>query len=136
MKYNETMATKDIEKWEIAVEEEYKKINKYNVWTPIKWKDVPSEAKILTSTWAMKKKSSGVHRARLNARGYEKADGFNYDRANIASPVTNDISIKIVLVLAIMAAWTTNILDVKGALLHGEFTENEEPIYMDIPQGF
>ena len=84
----------------------------------------------------MKKKSSGVHRARLNARGYEQADGFNYDRANIASSVTNDISIKIVLVLARMAAWKTNIIDVKGELLHGGFTEKEEPVYMEIPHIF
>ena len=77
-----------------------------------------------------------MHRARLNDRGYEKFDGVHYDSANIASPVTNDESIKIVSVLTIMSAWTTKILDVKGALLHGEFTENEEPIYIEIPQGF
>ena len=54
------MAIKDKEKWEIYVEEEYKKFNKYNVWTPIKLEDLPDMANILTSTLAMKKKSSGV----------------------------------------------------------------------------
>ena len=99
-------------------------------------KDVPPKANILTPTCATKKKSSGVHRERLNACGYEQVDGVNYDSANIESPVTNYIITKIVLVLKIMAAWTTNILDVKVLFLHGGFNENEEPIYMKIPKVF
>ena len=79
-------------------------MRKYNVWTPIKLKDVLAEAKILTYIWDTNKKDNGVHRSRLNARGYEKIDGVHYDSANIASPVINDISIKVVLVLARMAA--------------------------------
>jgi hypothetical protein len=42
-------------------------------------KEVPAEAKILSSTQAMKKKSNGKCRARLNARGYEHVDGVHYD---------------------------------------------------------
>jgi hypothetical protein len=37
--------------------------------------DILKGSKILTLTWAMKKKANGVHRARLNARGYEQVDG-------------------------------------------------------------
>ena len=125
VKYNDAVATKDKEKWDIAVEEDYKKMKKYNVCTPIKLKDVPAESKILTYTWDIKKKISRVHIARMNARGYEKIYGVNYESANISSPVTNDKSIKIVLVLVIIAACTTKVLDVKGSFLHGEFTENE-----------
>ena len=73
----------------------------------------------------MNNKSSGVHRARLNARGYDQVDGVHYYSANIASPVTNDMSIKIVLVLEIMTAWTTKVIDVKVAFLNEGFTENE-----------
>ena len=40
------------------------------------------------------------------------------------------------MVLALMAAWTAKIVDVKGAFLHGEFEEDDEPIYMGVPQGF
>jgi hypothetical protein len=41
------------------------------------WEAVPSEAvpkgnKVLTSTWAMKKKANGTYQARLNAHGYEQ----------------------------------------------------------------
>ena len=136
MNHDGAMATKDEKKWEISVEEEYKKTKKCYVWTPIKLKDVTSEAKILKSTWDMKKKESGVHREIMNDRGYEQVYGVHYDNVNIASLVNNDTSIKIVLVLETMASWTTKIIGVKGTLMHGEFTKNEEPIYMDIPQVF
>ena len=65
-----------------------------------------------------------MNRARLNACEYEKFYGVHYDSTNATSPVTNNISIDIVLVMKIMAAWTTNILDVKRELLYGSFNEN------------
>ena len=34
-----------------------------------------------------------------------------------------------------MANWTANVVDVKGAFLHGKFTDGEE-IFMEVPQGF
>ena len=134
MRYDGAITTKDKENWEISVEEDYNKINESNVWNPIKLKDVPSKANILTPTCAMKKKASGVQRESLNACGYDQVDGVNYNSANIESPLTNDMITKIVLVLKIMAAWTANIIYVKVLFLHGGFNENEEPIYMKIPK--
>ena len=72
----------------------------------------------------------------MNARGFEQVEGVHYHESNIASPVTNDMSIRIIMVLALMARWTAKIVDVKGAFLHGEFEEEDEPIYMGVPQGF
>ena len=86
----------------------------YNVWTPIKLKGVPAEAKMLTSTWDMNKKSSGLHIERLNDHGYEQVYGLHYDSIIVSSQLSNDARIKTVLVLAIIAAWTTKIPDVKG----------------------
>ena len=34
-----------------------------------------------------------------------------------------------------MANWTANVVDVKGVLLHGEFTDGED-IFMEVSQGF
>ena len=81
----------------------------------------------------MKKKSNGVHRAGLNTCCFDQVDEVHYVSSDIVSPVNNDMIIKIVLVLAIMAAQITNIIDVKG-FFYEEFTENEEPFYMKIPQ--
>jgi hypothetical protein len=81
------------------------------------------------------KKANGTFRARLNARGYEQIDGVHYDSHNISAPVTNDVTIRIVLTLMIMAGWVGEILDVKGAFLHGDFEEGKN-VYMGIPEGF
>ena len=106
------------------------------MWTPRILKDVPAGAKLVTSTWAMKKKANGTYRARLNVREFQQAEGVHYDAADIASPVTNSTSIRIVMVLALMAGWIAKIFDVKGAFLNGEFYEGTDPVYMAVPEGF
>ena len=68
----------------------------------MKLSDVPPNAKIITSTWEMKNNYNGKYRARLNSRGFEQVEGLNYNESNIASPVTNDMSIRIILVLELM----------------------------------
>ena len=83
----------------------------------------------------MKKKASGAYRARMNMRGFEQKDGEHFDSSSISSPVTNDVSIRVALVLMLMANWVAQVVDVKGAFLHGEF-ENNEQIYTEVPQGF
>ena len=118
-----------------AVEEEHDKMVKLKVWKAILRKDIPAAAKNLTSTWAMKKKANGQFRARIVARGYEQIDGQHCNSHNIASPVTNNMTIKIIMILMIMAGWCGKILDVKGAFLHGQF-ENGEKLYMELPEGF
>jgi hypothetical protein len=75
LKYDEAMATEDREKWTKAVEEEYQRMVDYSVFKPVPRSSLPDGAKILTSTWAMKKKANGVFRARLTARGYEQVAG-------------------------------------------------------------
>ena len=50
---------------------EFQRYTKRNVYKPVKLEDVPKGAKLLTTTWAMKKKSNGTYRVRLNMRGYE-----------------------------------------------------------------
>jgi hypothetical protein len=89
----------------------------------------------MTSTWAMKKKANGTFRAKLNARGYKQVDGVHYDSHNISAPVTNNVTVCIVLTLMIMADWTGKTLDVKGTFLHGDFDEGKN-VYMGIPEGF
>ena len=56
-----------------------------SVWKAVKKNDVPNTAKILATTWAMKKKANGTFCARLNARGYKQVKEEHYDVHNIAS---------------------------------------------------
>jgi hypothetical protein len=71
----------------------------------------------------------------MNARGYKQVKGQHYDGTTISSPVTNSATIRIVLMLMIMASMLAHVVDVKGVFLHGEF-EDREIIHMKIPQGF
>jgi hypothetical protein len=135
MKYKDAIKGPDKKEWEKAVEEEHRKFEKYGVLKAVKIEDVPKSAKVMTTTWAMKKKASGKYRARVNARGYEQVEGLHYKADDIASPVANEMTVRIVLTLAVMAGWYCALLDVVGAFLNGRF-DNDEEIYIKVPQGF
>ena len=85
----------------------------------------------------MKKKSNGRLRTRINGCGYEQIDGIHYESNDIHAPVTNDTTVRVVMVLALMAGWLGLIADVQGALLKGELDfKGKERIYLKVPQGF
>ena len=122
MKYDQVMETEDKPKWDNAVKEEYVRMqHRHKVFKPVHRKEVPKDKKILTSTWAMKKKSSGAYRARVNARGFEQVPGEHYNKTRISSPTVNDVTIRIILCLMIMATWYAELIDIYGAFLHGDF---------------
>jgi hypothetical protein len=87
MKYDEAMAGPDKDKWKQVVKEEHEHMIKTNVFKVVTYKDVPKGSKILTSTWAMKKKASGIYHAQINARGYEQVNGEHYDASQKSAPV-------------------------------------------------
>jgi hypothetical protein len=135
MKYDEAMRT-DKAGWEKAVHEEYLRMIEHGVFKPIKKKDVPHGTKVLSSTWAMKQKASGTKRARINARGFEQRSGVHYEETGVSSPVVNEASIFMILILITMTpSWKTDINDVKGAFLNGLFSHGEK-LYMEVPEGF
>ena len=82
---------------------------------------MPPDAKIISSTWDMKKKSAGTHSARINTRRFELQDGVRYTKDDFPGLVVNGITINIVIILMIMAAWRAELINVKGALLTGKF---------------
>ena len=84
------------EQWMKAVNEEHEQMRKHKVWKPVDQVEVPKEAKVFMSTWAMKKKSNGTFRAHVNARGYEQIEGIHYDADTTAAPVVKKMTICIV----------------------------------------
>ena len=94
---------------------------------------VPANADVIDSTWAMKKKANGVYRARLAARGFKQCAGVSYNPRNIMSPVVHEITVRIMLVLMIMALWHAEIIDVKGAFLKTSF-DPKHKVYVEIPE--
>jgi hypothetical protein len=63
LKYADAMATNEVKHWEKSVAEEHERMEKHEVFGVVSREDVPANAKILTSTWAMKKKANGKYRA-------------------------------------------------------------------------
>ena len=89
MKYDEAMLTSDAPEWKKSVKEEFDRMQYHKVFQLIQRSEVPKDANVITSTWAMKKKSNGTLHARLNACGYEQVDGEHYDKDGVASPTVN-----------------------------------------------
>lgn len=136
LNYKQAMNSSDREEWKKEVKREKERFDKSNAVSPVKRREVPRGTKIMTSTWAMKRKSNGTYRARCNLRGFEQRDGEHYESSSISSPVTNATAARIALImLALCKGWIAIILDVEGAFLQGEYTDGEE-IYMKVPQGW
>ena len=51
------------------------------------------------------------------------------------SPVVHEITVRILLVLMIMALWHAEIIDIKGAFLKASF-DPKHKVYMEIPKRF
>ena len=135
MKYKEAMNGPDKKEWDDAVDKEHERMTMKKVWKAVKKKDVPKGAKILSSTWAMKKKANGEYRARLTGRGYEQIDGIHFDESSIHAPVTNEVVVRVVMTLGLMAGWLGHLCDIEAAHLCGHL----DPLikmYMSVPQGF
>lgn len=134
-KYDEAIRVLGREPTLAAVKEEHERMIKMKVWKRVKKKDIPDDAIVLSTTWAIKLKASGVIRARMVARGFEQIDGMHYDSTSIAAPVTSWVTIRIVMILTLMQGGVLKLQDVKGAFLLGQFEDGEE-MYIEIPQGF
>ena len=89
MKLHEALLSNDKEAWEAAIEEEYQRLQKLKVFQIVPRGTIPTRSKILTTTWAMKKKANGTYKARLNMRGCEQIANVHYQPEWISAPVTN-----------------------------------------------
>ena len=103
MTNQEAMNSKDRVKWRKTIEEEHERMIKNKVWKPVDRFTLPEDAKIIDSTWVMKKKSNRTYRARMNARGFKLVEGQHFDGTSLAAPVANDASIRITFTLMLMA---------------------------------
>ena len=71
----------------------------------------------------------------VEACGYEQNDGKHYNKDEKLAPVINDMTIDIILILMIMGRLWSELMEVKGAFLLGEFIINQM-ILMEVLQGF
>jgi hypothetical protein len=134
MKY-QAIKGPDGKKWKPEVKTEHGKMVKHGVLENIKFSKLPSEVKIINTTWAMKKKSNRTLCGRINVRGFNQVEGQHFDASSISAPVTNGMTIKLVLMLMLASGGIAHVVDVKGVFLHGKF-EDGEKICIKIPLGF
>ena len=117
-------------RWRTAIRKEFKDMIRCGVWRKMKKAQVPSNRRLVGSKWVFKKKKDGRYRARLVALGYSQVPGEDYTDTH--SPVVNDITFRIILVLMLIFGWETDVVDVTTAFLLGKM---EEEVYMTVPEG-
>ena len=113
MNYKEAVNGPDGMHWQAEVENEYQQMVANKVFEVVLRMDLPVGTKIFDSIWAMKKKSNGTLCGRMNARRFKQVEGQHYNGTTISSPVTNSATIRIVLMLMIMACMLAHVVDVK-----------------------
>ena len=121
------MQSPDTTTWEDKIEKDYKCFEKFEVFTLLPHSELPKHAKVMSTTWAMKRKTKVKLCRVLNACWYEQLEGKQYHTDSIAAWVTNPNTIQLVLpLMAMIPYWTPVVIDAEDAFLWGKFTGSEQ----------
>ncbi|KAF8793531.1 Copia protein like [Argiope bruennichi] len=101
--FNDTLKSKDKEKWDLAMKEEIEMIEKRNVWELV---DPPCDKTIIGSKWVYninhdENNKSKKYKARLVALGFKQKAGIDYNET--FSPVVNFSIVKLLFILLTFA---------------------------------
>ena len=107
-----------------------KGMKKRVVWKKMKRSNMPKGRRLVKCKWVFKIKRNGTFRARLVACGYSQIPGVDFTENY--SPVINDITFRMLILMMIYYGLIGKIADVETAFLYGEL---EEEIYMECPPG-
>ncbi len=118
------------DRWRKAIAKEFKKMEERQVWKKVSRSSMPKGRRCVKHKWVLEIKRNGVFRARLVAKGFSQVPGVDY--TEVFSPVSNDVTFRIMLLCAIRYGWTSLLMDVETAFLLGKL---EEEIYMECPEG-
>ena len=121
--------------WEKAIREELATLKEAGTWELV---EALVGANIVGSKWVFKVKKDAMgkvvwYKARLVAQGFSQVPGIDY--FDTFTPVARLASIRTVLVFAAANDLETGQIDIKGAYLNGELTDDEH-IYMRQPPGY
>ena len=62
-------------------------------------KDLPEGVEVITLMWTCNKKRNSTYHGILSARGFKQIEGKHFDPTSTAAPVTNNTTIRTVLLL-------------------------------------
>ena len=121
--------------WEKAIHKELKTLEDVGTW---ELTNTPEGANVVGSKWVfrIKHNASGRvvrYKARLVAQGFSQVEGVDY--FDTYTLVARLASLRTILALAARLDLELHQIDIKGAYLNGELT-NEERIYMRQPPGY
>src|SRR5947209_1465293 len=119
--------------WEKAVHTELEQLQKMGTWNLV---DPPPDVKPIPNKWVLVKKydkegNLQKYKARLVAKGYSQIPGMHYH--DTFAPVVRMETIRVLLALSVQENWEVQQMDVKGAFLNGNITED---IYMKQPESY
>jgi len=100
-------------KWHAAITKEFGDMAKRVVWTVIERKAMPVGHRCVKCKWVFKIKRSGVFIARFVACGYSQIPGVDFTENY--SPVVNDVTFRLLLLIWIYFKLTAKIVDVETA---------------------
>ena len=105
-------------------------MNKMRVWRKIDRSLMPNGRRCVKCRWVFDIKRDGTFRARLVACGYSQVPGIDF--TEVYSPLKNDVTFRVLLVMVLIYNYDCNLIDVVTAFLHGELLEE---IYIECPSG-
>jgi len=130
--FAEAMQGDESIKWELAMEDEIKSLQKNKTWSLTK---LPKGKKVLQNRWVYKLKEepdgSKRYKARLVVKGFQQRQEIDF--IEIFSPVVKMTTIRVILSVVAAENLRLEQLDVKTTFLHGDL---EEEIFMAQPKGF
>ena len=132
---SEAKSRPDWKLWEKAIEEELETLRVAGTWKLV---NAPEGVNVVGSKWVFRAKKDAAgnvvrYKARLVAQGFSQVPGVDY--FDTYAPVARLASIRTVLAFAAAEDLETGQIDIKGAYLNGELTE-DEIIYMKQPPGY
>lgn len=102
-----------IQEIEDAKQKEIDNFGRFGVYEEIGEEEIPEDALIISSVWITQRKSNGLLKARLVARGFEESE---LD-LKVDAPTVDKLSIRLFLSCVSMMEWKNGSLDVKAAFL-------------------
>ena len=121
-------------RWREAINEELWNLDTHQTWC---YTSLPGNQKAIGCKWVFRVKynsDGSIERleARLVVQGFYQVHGIDYTET--FAPTIRRKSMRIFLAIATMLGMILIQMDVIGAYLESAFDQNEQPIYMKIPQ--
>lgn len=131
--YKQAINSKHADKWQEAMDSEIQSLEDNKTWKLV---ELPVGEKAIGSKWIFKQKEDENgnvvrHKARLVALGCSQKFGRDYDE--VFAPVVKQVTLRMLLTIAIERNLVVQHVDVKNAYLHGDLSET---VYMKQPPGY